>query len=131
MRKYIVVEVTKQDTLTIVRLEPQKVPLLFEDEIPSGCIQHIISNISKHGKESEKACNRMCEMLCGIYLNDDSFRKANQNVNIAAPFTADNKDVFRRYKGIEILIEMLKEHNSVTVAKTLTYVLTGNSKHFM
>ena len=68
-------EVTKQDTLTIVQLEPQKVPLLLEDEILPGCIQHIITNLSKHGKESEEQCNKMCEILCKIDLDDDSSRK--------------------------------------------------------
>ena len=65
-------EVTKQDSLTIVQLEPQKAPLLLKDEIPPGCIQHIISNLSKYGKESEEQCNRMCEILCKIDLDDDS-----------------------------------------------------------
>ena len=43
------------------------------------------------------------------------------------PFTADNKDAFRKYKGIEVLIEMLKGYKSDVVARALTHVLTGNS----
>ena len=78
MRKYTVKEVTKQDTLTIVRLEPQKVPLLLEDGIPPGCIQHIITNLLKHGKESEEQCNRMCEILCKVYM-DDYFSRKNKD----------------------------------------------------
>ena len=75
MRKYTVKEITNQDTLTIVRLEPQKAPLLMENEILPGRIQHIISSLSKHGKGSEEQCNRMCETLCKIDLDDDSSRK--------------------------------------------------------
>ena len=44
------------------------------------------------------------------------------------PFVADNKDTFRKYKGVEILIEMLKEYKTVVVAKTLTHVISGNGK---
>ena len=40
--------------------------------------------------------------------------------------TADNKDAFRRYKGVEVLIEMLKIHKSAHVAKALSHVLSGN-----
>ena len=79
MRKYIVKEVTKQDSLTIVQLEPQKASLLLEKEIPLGRIQHVISNLSKNGKESEEQCNKMCEILCKIDLNDDSSRKRQNN----------------------------------------------------
>ena len=75
MRKYTVREITKQDSLTVAQLEPQKVPLLLEDKILPGRIQHIISNLSKHGKESEEACNKICEMLYKIDLDDDSSRK--------------------------------------------------------
>ena len=41
---------------------------------------------------------------------------------------ADNKDAFRRYKGVEVLIEMLKEHKGTAVAKALTHVLSDNGK---
>ena len=81
MRKYTVKEVTKQDTLTIVQLEPQKAPLLLENEIPPGCIKHIISNLSRHEKGSEEQCNKICEMLCKIDLDDDSSRKTNKQTN--------------------------------------------------
>ena len=81
MRKYTVKEVTKQDTLTIVQLEPQRVPLLLEDGIPPGRIQHIISNLSMHGKKAEEQCDRICEMLCNIDLDDDSSRKNKKQTN--------------------------------------------------
>ena len=41
---------------------------------------------------------------------------------------ADNKNAFRRYKGIELLIKMLREHKNIIVAKALIHVLTENSK---
>ena len=75
MRKYNVKEVTPQGSLTIVRLEPQKEKLLLEEEIPPGCIQHIILSLSKHGKVSEDLCNRICKMLCSVYMDDYSSRK--------------------------------------------------------
>ena len=75
MRKYIVKEVTQEDTLKIVRLEPQKAQLLLEDKIPSGCIQHIISSLSKQGRESVDICDKMCRVLCSIDLGNDSSRK--------------------------------------------------------
>ena len=85
MRKYNVKEITKQNSLTIVQLEPQKTPLLLENEIPPGCIQHIISNLSKHGKETEEQCNRMCEILCKIDLGDNSSCKTKHVI-----FTAES-----------------------------------------
>ena len=42
--------------------------------------------------------------------------------------TADNKNAFRRYKGIEVLAEMLNEHKNVTVTKALIHVLEGSGK---
>ena len=39
---------------------------------------------------------------------------------------ADNKDEFRRYKGVEVLIDMLETYKSAQVAKALIHVLNGN-----
>ena len=75
MRKYTVKEVTQQGILTVVQLEPQKAKLLLEEAIPPGCIQHIITILSKHGKESEVLCNRLCKLLCKIDMDDYSSRK--------------------------------------------------------
>ena len=80
MMKFKVKEVTRQDPFTIVQLEPLIVPLLLEEEIPAGCIQHIISNLSKHGKESKELCDRICEILCKIDLDNDSSRKIKQRL---------------------------------------------------
>ena len=129
MKKYTVKEITKQDTLTIVQLEPQKGVLLLEDENPPGCMQHIITYLSRYGKESEEQCNRMCEMLCKIDLDDDSSRKSKPQTSFfCQSFLADNKDTFRRYKGVEVLIETIRKHKSTVVTKALIHVLTGNSK---
>ena len=46
--------------------------------------------------------------------------------NLNELFTADNKDAFRRYKGIEILVEMLRIHKSAQVTKALCHVLRRN-----
>ena len=43
--------------------------------------------------------------------------------------TADNKDEFRRCKGVKILIKILKEHKGLKVVNALRYVLSGNGKH--
>ena len=69
-------EVTQQDEFKIVQIEPVKGRLLLEDEIPPGCIQHIISNLLKHGKESKEACDKMCRILCKVYMGDSSSRKS-------------------------------------------------------
>ena len=129
MRKYIVKEITKQDTFTIVQLEPQNTPLLFEEEIQPGCIQHIISSISKYGKESEEQCNRMCKILCQVDLDDYSSRKqVKRRQTFATVFAADNKNTFRRYRGVVVLIEMLRTHKNVEIVKTLIHVLSRNGK---
>ena len=49
-------------------------------------------------------------------------------IHFANTFTADNKDAFRRYKGVEILVEMLRIHKDAQVAKALFHVLNGNGK---
>ena len=43
--------------------------------------------------------------------------------------TADNKDTFRHYKGIEVLIEMFNLYRNSTVANALSHVLSGNGKN--
>ena len=68
-------EVAQQGSFTIVSLVPQKAQLLLDEEIPPGCIQHIILSLSEHGKESEDWCNRMCKILCSVYMDDYSSRK--------------------------------------------------------
>ena len=74
MKTYTVKAVTKQDTLTIVQLEPEKAPLLLENEIPSGCTQHIVANLSKDKKHSEDLCNKMCRILCTVHMDDNNSR---------------------------------------------------------
>ena len=45
-----------------------------------------------------------------------------------AILTADNNVVFRRYNGIEILIEMLMVHKDVQIVKALLHVLNKKGK---
>ena len=40
--------------------------------------------------------------------------------------SADNKDTFRRYRGIEVLIEMFSLYRNSTIAKALSHVLSEN-----
>ena len=42
--------------------------------------------------------------------------------------TADSKDAFRRYNGVEVLIEMLRAHKDAQVARALVHVLRDNGK---
>ena len=74
--KLIVRGVTAQSGLKIVQIEPVKGSLLLEDDIPPGCIKHIVSNLLKHGKGSKDICDKMCQILCDVYLDDCSFRKS-------------------------------------------------------
>ena len=68
-----------QSGLKIVQVEPVKGSLLLEDDISPGCIKHIVSNLLKHGKGSKDICDKMCQILCGVYLDDGSFRKSLKN----------------------------------------------------
>lgn len=74
MRKYKVKGVIKQSSFDIVQLEPMRSPLLLEEEIEPGCIQHIITNIIGQGRYSKDLYNRMCCILCCIYMDDSTSR---------------------------------------------------------
>ena len=76
MMKFRVRGVTEESGLKIVQIEPIKSVFLLEDDITPGCIKHIVSNLLKHGKGSKDICDKMCQILCGVYLDDDSFRKS-------------------------------------------------------
>ena len=73
--RFRVMEITKQSGFKVVQIEPMKGRLFLEDEIPPGCIQHVISNLLKYGKDSKDACDKMCRILCSVYMNDSSSRK--------------------------------------------------------
>ena len=62
-------EVTEQDELKIVRVEPMEGKLLFKDTTPPDFIQHIIANLIKHGKKSKEECDRVCNILCKAYMD--------------------------------------------------------------
>ena len=62
-------EVTEQDELKIVRAEPVEGIPLFEDTTPLDFIQHIITNLLKHGRESKEECDRVCKILCKAYMD--------------------------------------------------------------
>lgn len=74
----VVDEPKKKDGLTYVVVEPceepQKDTLLLEDTIPPGCIQHIIRTL-KRNEYSKEECDRLCGVLCNVYMDDDASRK--------------------------------------------------------
>lgn len=75
MRRYRVTSVTKEDSFDIIQLEPMGSPLFLENEIPGGCIQHIITNILKYGRTSKDLCDKMCNILCRVHMDDADSRK--------------------------------------------------------
>lgn len=77
MLKFAVKSVSKQDELTLVVLEPVEQPLLLEDSVPPGCIQHIVSELTKN-KDSKVACDGICDILCGVYMDDNASRKGSR-----------------------------------------------------
>ena len=76
MMRFRVLGITQQDELKIIQVEPVKGRLPLEDEIPPGCIQHIISSMLKHGKESKDVCDKMCRIICKVHMDDSSSRKS-------------------------------------------------------
>ena len=75
MSRFVVRDITNHGALTIVQLDPQKVKLFMEDKVVPGCIQHIIFNLSKDCYWSKDLCDKMCEILCKIDMDDYSSRK--------------------------------------------------------
>lgn len=74
MLKFVVKNVIKQGGhLTFVVIEPIKQPLFLEKEIQPGCIQHIIP-ILIDNECSKETCDRMCDILCNINMDDDTSR---------------------------------------------------------
>ena len=74
MLKFTVKSVTEQDDLTIVVVEPLEQSLLLSDEIPAGCIHHIVSAL-QNNKDSKEACVRLCNILSNVHMDDDNSRK--------------------------------------------------------
>lgn len=73
MSKFTVVDVAEQDHLTKVALELIEKPLLFEDTIPPGCVQHAISSLMNNAG-SKEACHKIYNILCDIHMDDDTSR---------------------------------------------------------
>ena len=73
--------VTEQDDLTIVVVEPLEQSLLLSDEIPAGCIQHIVSALES-GKDSKETCVRLCNILSNVYMDDDNSRKYAHRIHL-------------------------------------------------
>lgn len=73
MSKFTVVDVAEQDHLTKVALELIEKPLLFEDTIPPGCVQHAISSLMNNAG-SKEVCHKIYNILCDIHMDDDTSR---------------------------------------------------------
>lgn len=82
MLKFVVKSMAKQDDLTIVVVEPVEQPLLFEDDIPPGCIQHIIYALHEN-EDSKEDCVRLCNILSNVYMDDYNSRKSTISFNIS------------------------------------------------
>ena len=73
MIKLKVKEVIEQGELKIIRVEPVKWRLqLYENINPPEFTRHIITSLSKHGRDSKEECDRMCKILCKAYMDDYS-----------------------------------------------------------
>ena len=78
MMEFVVKNVSVQDRLTVVALEPLEKDPFLVDAIPPGCIQHILAALMKN-KESEEECERLCDILCNVPMDDDTSRKTNHS----------------------------------------------------
>ena len=74
MLKFTVKDVKEQDGLTFVVVEPLEQSLLLSDEIPTGCIQHIVLALES-GKDSKETCARLCNILSNVCMDDYNSRK--------------------------------------------------------
>lgn len=81
MMKFVVKSVKNQEQLDFVVVEPLEQPLLLDEDIPPGCIQHIISALVKN-KKSKEECDRVCDILCNINIDDNASRKKKKNHKI-------------------------------------------------
>lgn len=65
---------TRQEQFIVVVIEPLEQPLLLEDTVPPGCIQHLIPFLMKN-KYSREICDVGCNILKRLEMNDEAFRK--------------------------------------------------------
>ena len=85
MLEFEVKNVSPQDRLTVVALEPLERPLFLGDAIPPGCIQHIIASMKKN-IESKEECERLCGILRRVPMDDDTSRKQTHSFPFRNPF---------------------------------------------
>lgn len=86
--EFKVIEVTKQG---IVIVEPIKGKFTLEDEIPPGCIQHIISSLLTHGNESKEICDNMCRILSRVNMDDYSSCKITPATLLETPLSTPSQ----------------------------------------
>ena len=85
-------------------------------------------NMGKNQKNSATGYVKCCVAFTWTRILLVEQIKQNKKLSNAS-FIADSKESFRKYKGVEVLIEVFKEHKNVAVTKALTHVLTGNNKN--
>lgn len=134
MMKFVVKSVTKQENITVVALEPLNQPLLLENEIPPGCIQHIILTL-ENNMESKEICDKMCDILCNVNMDDDNSRNYNHFILVYVlfilfPFLADNRRQFKEYYGIWVLCDLFEEYKGLPIFKALVHIIEPRESTF-
>lgn len=133
--RFVIKSVKDQDNFTIVSLEPLNQPLFLEDEIPPGCIQHILSNLLNN-IESKDICIKMCKIIRKIHMDDDNSRNYHTFLSYISfvflcisyisqkhSFLADSRMLFKEYDGTKLLCELFGKHRELTILNALTHVI--------
>ena len=135
MLRFTVKSVTEQDDLTVVVVEPAEQSLLLSDEIPAGCIQHIVSAL-QNNKDPKDTCSRLCNILSKVHMDDVNSRKQTRSTHSLGDETdlfrlcwilADSTRMFRDYGGVELLCKLFKKHKDLSIAMALAHVLEKRS----
>ena len=116
MMEFEVKNVSVQDRLTVVALEPLKRPLFLGDAIPPGCIQHIIASMKKN-IESKEECERLCGVLMDVFMDDDTSRKQTYSFPFHNPLNSacETNEVGKRVLHLISFSSYLQQNNSNTI----------------
>lgn len=113
---------TGKNIFRYVQVKVIKESLLLAKEIPVNCIEFIVSVLKRERGSPE--INGACNALCLVNMSDHSPCKANIYRNLKnIVFPLDNIGTFKKYGGVEALIELFKAHKSFNVAKALIHVM--------
>ena len=111
MLKFTVKDVKEQDGLTFVVVEPLEQSLLLSDEIPTGCIQHIVLALES-GKDSKETCARLCNILSNVCMDDYN--------------SPDSRRMFKDYGGFKLLCKLFEKHRDLNITMALAHVVDKN-----